>query len=96
MNGSAMPTPRTFRLRSEFAMVEVEIAKQSHATPDSDDQCNVTIRDLENGLSITLDVLELECLTRMKHDDFGPMIVDHYPVPEGAVELLEGTGGPDE
>lgn len=91
-----MATSHTYRLRSEFAMIELNIADQSHAKPDSDGQYNVTICDLENRMSITLDVLELECLTRMKHEDFGPLIVDHYPVPEEVVELVGERVDPDE
>lgn len=75
-----------FRLRSEFAMIELEIRESPLRSHDENDQFNVIVRDLENGESIVLDVLELECLTRMKHEDFGPLIVDHYPAPDGLDE----------
>lgn len=78
-----------YYLRSEFAMVELEIREVPHRLHDENDRYSVTIRDLENDESITLDVLELESLTRMKHEDFGPLIVDHYPTPEGLEDLAE-------
>lgn len=83
-----MVTLHTYRLRSEFAMVEIEIRDDPHRTSDANDRYSVTLRDLENGMSITLDVLELECLTRMKHADFGPLIVDHFPAPPGYEEVV--------
>lgn len=78
-----------FYLRSEFGMIALEVQEVEHRKHQEHDKYAVTIRDLENGMSITLDVLELESLTRMKHEDFGPMIVDHYPTPEGMEESID-------
>jgi hypothetical protein len=44
------------------------------------------IRDLATGAEVHLDPLELESLTRWKHEDFAPLID-----PSGLV----GTGEPD-
>jgi hypothetical protein len=79
----------TFRLRSEFAMVELEIRERAVRRNDPNDRYSVTLRDLENGRAITLDTLELESLTRMDHADFGDLIVDHYPTPEEFTEFGE-------
>lgn len=78
----------TYYFRSEFAMIALEIREVEHRKDQEHDRYSVTIRDLENGMSITLDVLELESLTRMKHSDFGPLIVDHYPTPEGMDDAI--------
>lgn len=78
-----------FYLRSEFGMISLEVREVEHRKHQEHDRFSVTIRDLENGMSITLDVLELEALTRMKHEDFGPLIVDHYPTPEGMEDSIE-------
>lgn len=64
-------------------MVELTIKDDPNRTADGNDRYSVTLKDLENGMAITLDVLELEALTRMKHEDFGPLIVDHFPAPPG-------------
>lgn len=81
-----MTSTQSYRLRSEFAMVEITITDDPYRTSDGNDRYSVTVKDLENGMAINLDVLELESLTRMKHEDFGPLIVDHYPPPPGFEE----------
>lgn len=65
--------------QNEFAMVEVT----RHETESG---ARMRIRDLATGAEVYLDPLELESLTRWKHEDFAPLID-----PSGLV----GTGEPD-
>jgi hypothetical protein len=65
--------------QNEFAMVEVE----RHETESGP---RMRIRDLSTGAEVFLDPLELESLTRWKHEDFAPLVD-----PSGLV----GTGEPD-
>lgn len=60
------------RVRNEFAMVELVVVN-GH-TGD-----RVVVRDVEVGTEIELDPLELEALTRVGHESFGPLIVDRFP-----------------
>lgn len=55
-------------LRSEFAMVEVRVE-------DTGNGPGLRIRDTDSGQAIVLDPLELEALTRMRHAEFGPLVV---------------------
>lgn len=55
-------------LRSEFAMVEVTVE-------DGGNGPALRIRDADTGRTILLDPLELEALTRMRHGEFGPLLV---------------------
>lgn len=56
-------------IRSEFAMVELQIRSGASGP-------RVLLRDVEADTSITLDPLELEALTRLDHESFGPLIVE--------------------
>lgn len=60
------------RVRNEFAMVELVVM-----TGHTGDR--VVVRDVEVGTEIELDALELEALTRVDHESFGPLIVDRFP-----------------
>lgn len=60
------------RVRNEFAMVELAVVQGR--TGD-----RVRIRDVETGTAIELDALQLEALTRVEHERFGPLIVDRFP-----------------
>jgi hypothetical protein len=53
--------------QNEFAMVEVE----RHETESGP---RMRIRDLATGAEVFLDPLELESLTRWKHEDFAPLV----------------------
>jgi hypothetical protein len=57
---------------SEFAMIELSISVTSTGP-------RVVISDPETEQSIALDPLELEALTRLSHEDFGPLILDRWP-----------------
>lgn len=59
-------------LRNEFAMVEVTLATNGHVQV-------LRIRNAETDQMIELDPLELEALTRMRHGEFGPLIVADDP-----------------
>ena len=65
--------------QNEFAMVEV-------GRHETDSGPRLRIRDLATGAEVFLDPLELEGLTRWKHEDFAPFVD-----PSGFV----GTGEPD-
>jgi hypothetical protein len=65
--------------QNEFAMVELS----RHETGSGP---RLRIRDLATGAEVFLDPLELESLTRWKHEDFAPLVD-----PSGFV----GTGEPD-
>ena len=54
-------------LRNEFATVEV-------SRDDDGNGPRLLIRDLENGREIHLDLLEVESLTRLTHEDFVALI----------------------
>lgn len=77
-----MDSLRKTRLRNEFSSVELTINTDGFPDDDPTGRVSLTVRDLENNMEITLDVLELESLTRMSHAQFGPLIVDHFPDPE--------------
>jgi hypothetical protein len=53
--------------QNEFAMVEVS----RHVTESGP---RLHIRDLATGAEVFLDPVELESLTRWKHQDFAPLI----------------------
>jgi hypothetical protein len=53
--------------RNEFALVEVS-RYETESGP------RLRIRDLASGNEVFLDPLELESLTRWKHDDFAPLV----------------------
>jgi hypothetical protein len=53
--------------QNEFAMVEVS----RHETESGP---RLRIRDLATGAEVFLDPLELESLTRWKHEDFAPLV----------------------
>jgi hypothetical protein len=55
------------RISNEFAVVEVEVKPTYGGTL-------LFLRDLQTGASITLDALELESLTRLRHADFAPLV----------------------
>lgn len=55
-------------IRNEFAMVEVSLEADANGP-------RVLIRDPESDTVILLDPLELEALTRLRHDHFGPLIL---------------------
>lgn len=55
-------------LRSEFAMVEVRVE-------DGGNGPGLRIRDTDTGETILLDPLELEALTRMRHAQFGQLVL---------------------
>lgn len=50
-------------LRNEFASVEVEKDESANGP-------RLLIRDLESGAEVYLDLLEVESLTKMTHNDF--------------------------
>lgn len=54
--------------RNEFAMVGVQLLVESDAVV-------LRIRNVDTDETIDLDPLELESLTRMRHGQFGPLIV---------------------
>jgi hypothetical protein len=54
-------------ISNEFARVEVE-------QQDSANGQRLLIRDPSTGASIYLDALELEAITRLRHQDFGRFI----------------------
>lgn len=56
-------------LKNEFAMVEV-------GTRVDGNGARLVIRDVETGNVIELDPLELEALTRLRHRDFDPLVVN--------------------
>ena len=62
-------------LRNEFALVEIAVVDPGNGPA-------LHIRDVETGRSIVLDPLELEALTRCKHADFGPLVVDDRDAPD--------------
>lgn len=64
------------RVRNEFAVVELSVL---HGRTGD----RVQIRDVETGTIIELDALELEALSRVAHEDFGPLIVDRNPSEPG-------------
>ena len=49
-------------LRNEFAMVEVALVEGRNGP-------GLAVRDSETGATVTLDPLELEALTRIRHED---------------------------
>jgi hypothetical protein len=49
-------------LRNEFAMVEVALVEGRNGP-------GLAVRDSETGAGVTLDPLELEALTRLRHED---------------------------
>jgi hypothetical protein len=53
--------------QNEFAMVEV-------TRYETDSGARMHIRDLASGAEVYLDPVELESLTRWKHDDFAPLV----------------------
>jgi hypothetical protein len=53
--------------QNEFAMVEVT-RYETESGP------RMHIRDLASGAEVYLDPVELESLTRWKHDDFAPLV----------------------
>ncbi len=55
-------------LRNEFAMVELRLEDDGNGP-------RLLIRDADTGHSIRLDPLEVEALTRMRHEDFGPLLL---------------------
>lgn len=55
---------KTTTLKNEFAMVEVMIDEHANGP-------RLLIRDLQTGTSIYLDPLELEALTRIRHEHLG-------------------------
>lgn len=77
-------------ISSEFAMIELSISVTSTGP-------RVIIADPETEAWIALDPIELEALTRLTHDDFGPLILDRWPDvdalsdPEVATDDEEGT-----
>lgn len=66
-----MPEHTQF-LRNEFAMVQVTLATDGNVQV-------LRIRNAETDEMIELDPLELEALTRMRHREFGPLIVAEDP-----------------
>jgi hypothetical protein len=58
-----MPPTDMIFLRNEFATLEV-------CRDDCANGPRLLVRDLETGREIFLDLLEVESLTRMSHDDF--------------------------
>ncbi|MFN2459595.1 MAG: hypothetical protein ABR591_02710 [Candidatus Velthaea sp.] len=54
-------------LRNEFAAVEVLVDESANGP-------TLLVRDLEHGTEIRLDVLELESLTRLSHEDLAPWV----------------------
>lgn len=60
--------PANLPLRNEFANVRISVLRRNNAD-------ELEIRNTETDEVIRLDPLELEALTRMKHKDFGPLIV---------------------
>lgn len=55
-------------LRNEFAAVKIVIMRHYNSE-------ELEIRNTETDEAIRLDPLELEALTRMRHSDFGPLIL---------------------
>jgi hypothetical protein len=55
-------------LRSEFAMVEVALAEGRNGPA-------LLVRDSESGATVSLDPLELEALTRLRHEDLARHLV---------------------
>jgi hypothetical protein len=53
--------------QNEFAMVEV-------ARYETESGARLRITDLATGAEVYLDPVELESLTRWKHDDFAPLV----------------------
>lgn len=67
------------RVSNEFAFVDVEVQPAYGGTV-------LHIRDLQTGAFITLDALELESLTRLRHADFGRLVdpsFEGFPPVEG-------------
>lgn len=54
-------------LRSEFAMVEVSVDSSGSGPA-------LAVRDAETGDTVSLDPLELEALTRLRHEDLARII----------------------
>jgi hypothetical protein len=59
-------------LRNDFATVKLAI-------DDSPERPRVKITHADGGSEITLDLLELEALTRLGHADFAPIITGSWP-----------------
>lgn len=59
-------------LRNDFATVKLFI-------DDSSERPRVKITDTNSDSEITLDLLEIEALTRLGHPDFGPIITGRWP-----------------
>lgn len=85
---------RLLQVRNEFAVVDIEVKQTYGGTL-------LFIRDIQTGASITLDALEVEALTRMRHADFGQIVdpsfegledQDRDPAP---VETERTPGGRD-
>lgn len=58
----------SFSLKSEFATVRLSVRRSLDAE-------GLLIQNTETDEVIYLDPLELEALTRMRHKDFGPLIL---------------------
>lgn len=54
-------------LRNEFATVEVALDQNANGP-------RLLVRDLEHNREIHLDLLEVESLTRLRHEDFAPWV----------------------
>lgn len=61
-----------FMLRNDFATVKLSV----HESPD---RPRITIADVNTGRKITLDLLEIEALTRIRHSDFGSIVTGNWP-----------------
>lgn len=74
---------------NEFARVEVTVETGGNGPL-------LVVRDPEIGNEVALDPLELEALTRVRHREFGPLILDRWPDadPPPTPVRDEGTDGP--
>lgn len=69
-------------LRNEFATVHVSVDHRPSGV-------RLVVTDPEGGTSVGLDPLELEAISRMRHDDFDERILERAPMPESRLD--DGT-----
>ena len=59
------------QIKNEFAIVDLHVQETYGGTL-------LQIRDIQRGTTITLDALELEALTRLRHADFGALVDPNF------------------
>lgn len=74
------------QIRNEFAVVDLTIR-------ESEGGSVLQVRDILRGTTITLDALELEALTRLRHADFGPLVDPSFTGLVGTDDVGAGSAG---